>query len=414
MKPFHFFLSGFVSVLYSCSLNDITLPPVNPDTNLINTVSLSEAKMKKMEGIYKLSGCQDDLGTRFVCRVSKYKVSFFSDKSGILFVLKYGFNPVDGYLQFSGFWRFSENTNQGLINFSVQPGNGSLDLVVNGIATNLKMQGVFKDGNGIQKDIFLAFERPFTDYAKNNEFIVFGHHGIQTTANPPYAENSLKAAFHAQEYGMTGIEFDVRLTKDNVPICVHDATVNIRLTEKSPISGYYDQYGFTFLQNFLNLKDGQKIPSVEEVLNVVIDSTNLKYVWLDIKGNKGVFNYVGPVVQKAYARAAALNRSVTVFSGLPTTEMVEEFQATPSYTYPTLCELSVQDAIDNKSIFFGPRYSMGLLLDDVDRAHSMGIRVISWTLNDKNIIYNYLQNGRFDGFITDYPAYVVYDFYTMY
>jgi hypothetical protein len=25
-----------------------------------------------------------------------------------------------------------------------------------------------------------------------------------------------------------------------------------------------------------------------------------------------------------------------------------------------------------------------------------------------------LQNGQFDGFITDYPAYVVYDYYTMF
>jgi hypothetical protein len=39
--------------------------------------------------------------------------------------------------------------------------------------------------------------------------------------------------------------------------------------------------------------------------------------------------------------------------------------------------------------------------------------VISWTLNDKGLIKNYIQNGQFDGFISDYPAYVVYDFYTM-
>jgi glycerophosphoryl diester phosphodiesterase len=54
------------------------------------------------------------------------------------------------------------------------------------------------------------------------------------------------------------------------------------------------------------------------------------------------------------------------------------------------------------------------LLEDVVKAHANGIKVISWTLNDKGLIKNYLQNGEFDGFITDYPAYVVYDYYTMF
>jgi S-adenosylmethionine synthetase len=31
----------------------------------------------------------------------------------------------------------------------------------------------------------------------------------------------------------------------------------------------------------------------------------------------------------------------------------------------------------------------------------------------KELITNYIVNGQFDGFISDYPAYVVYDFYTL-
>ena len=79
-----------------------------------------------------------------------------------------------------------------------------------------------------------------------------------------------------------------------------------------------------------------------------------------------------------------------------------------------LCELTTQDVIDNNCQFWGPRYSRGLLLNEVDQMHQRGVKVISWTLNDKGIILNYLQNGKFDGFISDYTAYVVYDFYTMF
>jgi hypothetical protein len=58
--------------------------------------------------------------------------------------------------------------------------------------------------------------------------------------------------------------------------------------------------------------------------------------------------------------------------------------------YPP-CELTLQDVIDNKCQYWGPRYTEGLFPDQVEQAHSMGIKVYSWTLNDKNLIVNYLK-----------------------
>lgn len=409
----YIFFAG-VALIFSCTSSiDITPPIVNSDANLANTLPLASATMQNMEGIYTLIEGEGQLGSQFVCKASKYKVSFFSEKEGIYIILKHGFNPVNNTIQYSGFYRFSETADQGLVNFSVSPGEGSLNLVKNGIATGLIMRGTFQGSGGAPKTMSIKYAQPFSAFAKANEFIIFGHHGIQTTSNPPYGENTLKGAFHAQEYGSTGIEYDVRLTKDNVPICVHDPSINIRLTQKGPLLGNYDQYSFQFLRDFITLVDGEKIPSVEEVLKIVVDSTNLKYVWLDIKGNPGVFGYLEPVVRAANARATAKGRNVVIFTGLPSTDVIDEYKAQPSYaTLSTLCELSIDCALENGSKYFGPRYSQGLLLDDVDRAHANGIKVISWTLNDKNIIRNYLKNGRFDGFITDYPAYAVYDYYT--
>ena len=417
MKFLHYFFSSFfLMVLVSCSssYNDILPPPVSQDVNLINTVQISNTTMKLMEGIYKLSDGKADLGKQFVCKVSKYKISFFSDANGIFIILKYGLNPSDNSIRFSGFWRYSENSRQGLISFTISNNGGASKLLQDGIVTNLMLVGVFGEGNGTPRGIALQYVRPFSQYTKDNEFMVFAHHGIQTTSNPPYAENSLKAALYAQDYGVNGIEYDIRLTKDNVPICIHDEAINTRLTQKSPLSGNYNQYSYAFLRDFIDLIDGQQIPSVEQMLEVVVDSTSLKYVWLDIKGDPGIFKYLKPLVQKAYAHAASKKREFTIIAGLPSKDVIAEFQATKNYNYPTICELSVQDAINNNSLFYGPRYSEGLLLEDVDRAHSLGIKVVSWTLNDKNIILNYLQNGRFDGFISDYPAYVVYDFYTIF
>jgi glycerophosphoryl diester phosphodiesterase len=148
-------------------------------------------------------------------------------------------------------------------------------------------------------------------------------------------------------------------------------------------------------------------------------------MWLDIKGNTDIFKYLEPIVRNAYAKAQAANRDVVIFSGLPSSDVIDDLNklgtynsTNPAYSYsaplPTLAEETVQKAIDNHSSFFGPRFTNGLLLPEVQQAHANGIKVISWTLNSKALVLDYLQHGDFDGFITDYPAYVVYYYYTMF
>ncbi len=247
-------------------------------------------------------------------------------------------------------------------------------------------------------------------------FEIYAHHGVQTTSNPPFAQNSLNGVLNDEDYGVNGLEFDIQLTKDNVPITMHDANINISLTQKSPITGDFNQYSFAFLEQNIRLIDGQKIPSLDQCLTNFIDSTTMKYFWMDIKGDDGIFEALLPVVQKAYAHAATVGRTIIVYADLPSKTVIGQFQAFPAYRasgLPSMCELTYQDVVDNGCIYWGPRYSRGLLLSDVEQAHAAGIKVISWTLNDKALIENYMANGQFDGFISDYPCYVVYDFYTM-
>jgi glycerophosphoryl diester phosphodiesterase len=412
MNDRHLYWFLILIMFFACSKNGITLPPDNPNTNLINTKFISDTVMKHMEGIYSVSNGSESLGIEFVCKVSKHKVSFFSNKSGIFFILGYGLNPTDSSIQFSGFWRYSESSTQGIINFSVAKTDGASELLVNGISTHLQLKGNINS----KESISLQYKRPFSQYVLSHEFSIFAHHGVQTTANPPYAQNSINGALHDEDYGVNGLEYDVRLTKDNVPICMHDAAFDIRLTEKGPLYGDFNQYSFAFLEAYVRLVDGQKVPSVAEVLEAFVDSTNMKYMWLDVKGDPDVFKYLEPVVRNAYSRAAAINRNIVIIADIPSKQVADEYQKQPSYgiDLPCMCELSLQDAIDNKCQYFGPRFSLGLLLDDVEKGHSLGIKSFSWTINDKTTILDYMKNGKFDGFISDYPAYVVYDYYALY
>lgn len=411
-----------VALLAGCSKSEITAPPVTDDTNLAGTTAIpfvGGATIKSMEGVYRLSDGVDNLGTEFVCKVSKYKVSFFSNASGLHIILKYGYRPTDGSIQFTGFWRYSESPSQGLIQFSVAADEGA-DELLTGFAENLTLNGEYA-GNSLT----IKFYREFTQAAIDKNLMIFAHHGIQTTVDPPFAENSLNTIIHAEEYGVNGLELDVRMTKDNVPILIHDPTINIRLTKKGPLFGPWDQYSFKFISDYVELVDGQRVPSVEQALTAFIDSTTLKYFWMDIKGNPDIFKHLEPIVRAAYEHAASKGRDVVIFAGLPSSSVIDELNkqptyhgSNPDYTYsaplPTLAEETIDKAIANNCQYFGPRYTLGLLLPDVEKAHANGIRVISWTLNAKGLITNYLLNGQFDGFITDYPAYVVYDLYTLF
>jgi glycerophosphoryl diester phosphodiesterase len=365
-----------------------------------------------MEAIYTLSSGSTGLGTQFVCKTSRFRVSFFSNTSGIFMILEYGLDPADSSIKFSGFWRYSQTATQGLVNFRI-PKNEAAIFLKTGDISALSLAGSI--GNGAEDSINLKFSRHFSTYATNNPFQIYAHHGVQTTADPPYPENSLSGVLNDEGYGVNGLEFDVQLTKDHVPITIHDGNIDISLTQKSPLSGAWTQYTFAFLEQYIHLLNGEKIPSLDQCLTAFIDSTNMKYFWMDIKGDDSIFEALMPVVQKAEAHAQAVGRDVVIYADMPSKDVIAEFQSYPPYRaagLKTMCELELQDVIDNGSTYWGPRYSRGLLLDDVAKAHSQGIKVISWTLNDKDLIANYLQNGQFDGFISDYPAYVVYDFYT--
>ncbi len=103
--------------------------------------------MKKMEGIYALNSGTNELGTQFVCLASKFRVSFFSNQGGIFMILKYGLDPTDSSLKFSGFWRFSESETQGLVSFTV-PKADALNFLNTGDISTLTLDGSMVDANG--------------------------------------------------------------------------------------------------------------------------------------------------------------------------------------------------------------------------------------------------------------------------
>ena len=82
--------------------------------------------------------------------------------------------------------------------------------------------------------------------------------------NKDISENSLKAFARAVENNFA-IEFDVHLTKDNELVVIHDEDLK-RLTG---IEGIVEHLSLKELQENYSLLDGQKIPSLIEVLDLI-------------------------------------------------------------------------------------------------------------------------------------------------
>ena len=96
---------------------------------------------------------------------------------------------------------------------------------------------------------------------------IFAHRGASGYA----PENTLEAFALAITQGADGIELDVQLTKDGIPVVIHDETID-RVTEKK---GWVKDYTLKELKKLTVLKDkfpeysAAKIPTLEEVLDAV-------------------------------------------------------------------------------------------------------------------------------------------------
>ncbi|NRO90618.1 Glycerophosphodiester phosphodiesterase [Lactobacillus helveticus] len=108
------------------------------------------------------------------------------------------------------------------------------------------------------------------------ETIIFAHRGLPVK----FAENSLEGFRYAATHGAEGVEFDVHLTKDKVPVVMHDEEID-RTTDDD--SGYIKDYTLSEIRKF-HLKNGEPVPMLRELFEILQDKD--LYINLEFKTNK--------------------------------------------------------------------------------------------------------------------------------
>jgi glycerophosphoryl diester phosphodiesterase len=415
-----FLLTG---ILLSCKKTYEVIMPDTSQWDLFNdpaALPLGQITRNAMEGVYSVSDGADIFGGLTAIKWSyviknndtTFHVSGFFGKD-IAYFIGEG-KQLNGSILMNGYWRKMVSTETGIIRLTIAAADGAAILLSANPVINpgsIIVKGVFGyDQDVPQRPITFTYNRKLNNTPSG--FQIMAHRsGGRTSDLLPASENSVAMILKTEEFGSTGIEIDVRFTKDGVPILYHDNTLNLRQIQKSGLVGPIENYTYDQLSTFIRLIHGEKIPTLREALNAVVYQTQLTYVWLDTK-YVGSLTPVAALQKEFLQKAADQGRTLDIVIGLPAKAQMDQFLALPDYANtPSLCELSIEDVEKTNAMVWAPRFTLGTQNDQVDNIHIQGRKAFVWTLDVPEFITDFVTNGHFDGILSNYPSCVAYNYY---
>lgn len=146
------------------------------------------------------------------------------------------------------------------------------------------------------------------------KFNIIGHRGYGPTGNEGYAypENTLKSFQHALDSGADGIELDLFLTKDGETVVIHDENLHEHVVPSQSVLAAQKpvrQRSYEELMRF-DLGQGEKIPTLRDVFNLVSQYSARKIVNLEVKD----VNAVDAIFDNLQKNAGVLNNHYVVIS----------------------------------------------------------------------------------------------------
>lgn len=398
------------------------------DGGLLSTAAtIPRAAMTSIEGVYAITSNDARFGPRMSLRVSAQGVTFMGDQDGAAYVIsRYGCVTGSGAL-LEGSWRDIQTRPQGVMRLTVMPAEASEALcqgaaIPADVLARVTLQGSFTVGRGggpMNDGTPVTFTREGAPRDTGGRFLVAAHHGAcQTSDECGVSENTLQSVRRVEILGANAIELDVQLTADGVPILFHDETFTPRLTRGVYCHGRVADFTLAHVQSLCRSLYDEQIPTLAEALTVVLNETELRAVWLDMK-TPAAMNQTLEIVAQAGMRARMNHRSITMFVGLPDDDTIAAYTAARTgrgdpprrmHGGDCLIELDPDDVRSAECSLWGPRWTRGPLVDDVLRAQMQGIRVAFWTVDDPQFIDTFLVMSAPNMLVTDRPGFVQHHF----
>ena len=411
MKVRIFYVIALLMLIIGCNKESLVpVPTSGINSFLMETHPIPPSSKPLMEGIYLVTSNTSMFSDTMVVKWNHTGI-LFTCKNGKHFIMNSGF--LDSVIFIQGYWRDGYSDATGLCNMYISGSEGGNDLIAGIPAQQIILRGAYGNNNEApNQSITLQYIRPFSKKVKESNFYILGHRaGGRNSDRLPVSENSIAMVKFTERLGTTGIEVDPRISSDGVAFIYHDPDINTRLTQKGLLAGDISAYSWLQLSSFVRLIHGERIPSLEDVLTFAIDSTELRFVYMDMKSADAV-PVVIPIQQRAIQHAKDKGRDIIILMGIPDTDVLNAFLDYPDYkNVPSLCELTVDDVRTVNSKVWAPRWTLGVQNDLVQEMHNEGRLAVCWTIDTPSWIRNYLDQGIFDGLVTNFPYVVAYHHY---
>lgn len=372
----------------------------------------------KLEGLYAIEEGSDLLGNAAALKWSytakgmdtTWHLSAFCSADASYLIAEG--KQLNGAVLLSGYWRKNVNDETGKVRLSISTANGAGSLLDTNAArpSNLRIAGVYGLGDELPAlPISFRFNR---NLRSNTGFEILAHRGGGRNSDLlPASENSVEMLRLAARFGATGVEIDVRRTSDGELVLYHDATLNERLIVKNGMVGPIENYTYAQLNALVQLKRGGKIPTLRQALQTILVETPLRFVWLDTKYT-GPLDKLQQLQQEFIQLAAARGRTLQIVIGVPDEEVFDNFLRLPNYqNIPSLCELDIPKTETMNARVWAPTWTLGLQTAEVTSMQAQGRRVFVWTLDGPERIQQYLNEGSFNGILSNQPMAVAHYFY---
>ena len=194
--------------------------------------------------------------------------------------------------------------------------------------------------------------------------LIYGHRGASATE----PENTLRAFAAALEAGVDGLEFDVRETRDGVPVIMHDRSV----ARTTGGQGFVDRMT---LAEIATLRSGEeRIPTLAEALNLAGDRVHLD---VEIKQGGAEVSTLALLRRHPDVRWAISSFDWTVLYRIRESGARAELWPLATEVSPSL--FAVCRAIDAKAVSLR---SGALTEATVTHLEQAGLGTVVWTVND--------------------------------
>lgn len=256
--------------------------------------------------------------------------------------------------------------------------------------------------NGVSRISFFLLSFYFKlNLKKGGSMDIIAHRGASGYA----PENTLSSIKKAIQMGVDGIEIDIQLTKDNKIVVFHDwklgrtAEGNKYIFESLSDELHRLNAGVWFSSEFKE----DKIPSLEDVLNLLPDSMMLNIEIKDIsRGHRGIEKYLVDILDRHAEKKKNIIISSFHHNVLSALYKQDKELKLGFLTSSDLVDIATYIKSTGIHCYsYHPEVNL-ITREAVESLHKIGIKVFVWTVNSEED-FRYLESIGVDGVITNYP-----------